>query len=1189
MSIMQKTILFLAALFVLSNNTISQKYNTIINSEKQDLGTILNPDGTINTDKNTNGSYDAKGYMMISDPGKEPRFKPAGNKVKSQGEWDDVFTTNGLMGSVYGMGVDGTGNIYAGGDFDITGDNVTVNNISVWDGSEWSALESGVNGTILTLVVSGTDIYVGGYFTEASSVSASNIARWDGSMWHALGTGVNGNVYAITVNGTDVYAGGYFTEAGGVAVNNIARWDGSNWHALGEGVNQSVRTIMVHGTDIYVGGEFTEAGGGLANLIVRWDGSMWYPLGNGIEYSSGGGYVMSIAEKDGNIYAAGGFDLAGGNSANNIAVWDGSEWSALGAGTDNMIWDMAFDGNNLYIGGNFDDAGGVSVSNKAMWDGASWHNVGEYINSSVNDVLVYNGNTYFGGNFSLTGSNNLPLNAIACWNDPDWTPLGEHNGLHNVVYAVAVQNTDIYVGGLFKYAGDIQVDNVAKWNGTTWSALGLGVNNTVFSIDVDEDNVYIAGGFTNVSGFDYQRVARWDGSMWYGIGTGIDNGQVRDLTVKGTDIYVAGQFNNAGGVSVNNLAMWDGANWNDVGSGTNNTIYAVAVDDTNNVYVGGQFTQAGGEDISYFAKWNGSEWSALGTGPNDMVNDIVIIDTSIYIGGYFTMAGLTFGTKALARWDGQQWNSAGTIEEMTGNAYINALATDGVNLYIAGRFQEMGDITGTKCIAKYDGSSWYALETGLNTDVFGLYAKDSLVYAVGYFTTAGDKVSYQIGRYWYPPDEPVEIISQPVDKEVCKEESVTFNVSATGTTPITYQWKKDGTDILGATFNYYTIPSAQFSDIGGYSCVISNIVDTVTSDTADLTVHELPVTDLGDDAVLCDGDIHTLDAGESFTYYEWSTGVHTQTIDVTDPGTYSVTVTDGHGCTDSDTVEVEILFPYSQEQICMVTVDSTEGKNLVVWEKTEGEKIASYNIYRETTTADVYDSIGNVPFDNLSIFLDNGSFPNVRSYKYKITVVDTCGNESSLDSCDYHKTMHLTVSTGVGCYNLVWENYEGFNFGSYYISRGTTQNNCQIIDTVPNTLTTYTDYITEGLYYYRITVVKPDTCYPTGDGKVMSGPFSQSLSNLEDNSTVDIGQNEKLPGQLLIYPNPFSNMTTIQFSNPDHSPYTLYITEITGKIVKVIDNITGDKTEFYRGNLPAGYYQAEMKGNRLFRGRIIIQ
>ncbi len=84
-----------------------------------------------------------------------------------------------------------------------------------------------------------------------------------------MGEGVNGRVKAIAVSGSDIYVGGYFDKAGSLVVNNIAKWDGSVWSALGTGTSGEVLSIVALGTNIYTGGAFTYP----ANRIARWNGS----------------------------------------------------------------------------------------------------------------------------------------------------------------------------------------------------------------------------------------------------------------------------------------------------------------------------------------------------------------------------------------------------------------------------------------------------------------------------------------------------------------------------------------------------------------------------------------------------------------------------------------------------------------------------------------------------------------------------------------------------------------------------------------------------------------------------------------------------------------------------------------------------------------------------------------------------
>ena len=94
--------------------------------------------------------------------------------------------------------------------------------------------------------------------------------------WSALfgglgGNGLDGEVNTIVISGTDTYVGGTFTRAGPIAANYIARWNGSSWSALGAGVDFHVLALALQGNTLYVGGRFTNAGGNPAHYIAQWN------------------------------------------------------------------------------------------------------------------------------------------------------------------------------------------------------------------------------------------------------------------------------------------------------------------------------------------------------------------------------------------------------------------------------------------------------------------------------------------------------------------------------------------------------------------------------------------------------------------------------------------------------------------------------------------------------------------------------------------------------------------------------------------------------------------------------------------------------------------------------------------------------------------------------------------------------
>jgi len=84
---------------------------------------------------------------------------------------------------------------------------------------------------------------------------------------------------------------------------------------------------------------------------------------------------------------------------------------------------------------------------------------------------------------------------------------------------------------------------------------------------------------------------------------------------------------------------------------------------------------------------------------------------------------------------------------------------------------------------------------------------------------------------------PAAISAQPISQSLNAGTAATFTVAATGTAPLTYQWRKDGTPILGATTASLTLSSAQSSDAAAYAVVVTNVAGSSTSSAAILSVN----------------------------------------------------------------------------------------------------------------------------------------------------------------------------------------------------------------------------------------------------------------------------------------------------------------------------------------------------------------
>jgi glucose/arabinose dehydrogenase len=88
---------------------------------------------------------------------------------------------------------------------------------------------------------------------------------------------------------------------------------------------------------------------------------------------------------------------------------------------------------------------------------------------------------------------------------------------------------------------------------------------------------------------------------------------------------------------------------------------------------------------------------------------------------------------------------------------------------------------------------------------------------------------------------PPSISGHPSNQTVAQGQPATFGVTATGSTPLSYQWQRDQSNITSATSSSYTISSAGLSDNGAkFRCVVTNAFGFATSNEATLTVQPPP-------------------------------------------------------------------------------------------------------------------------------------------------------------------------------------------------------------------------------------------------------------------------------------------------------------------------------------------------------------
>jgi hypothetical protein len=654
--------------------------------------------------------------------------------------------------------------------------------------------------TILSLGV--LCVLCGDFFWGGNASAGEVCEHWLPGPLHSQPEGLESNqiAFASTIwspptGGTFLVVGGSFVTAGGVTVNHVAMWDGASWRDIGGGVNGAVESLAVFNTQLIVGGNFTAAGPGgavPANKIARYDGTVWHAMGDGLQGNPiGFASCNALTVYNGELIAGGFFIKAGDQFATNVAKWNGTAWSALGApGTgvgipgedDNDVRALRVHVNNvLYIGGKFDTAGGVAASKIVQFNGSSYAALASGLSAGfldrVDALHSFGNDLIVGGGFTTAGG-------LSATNIARWIPGGEFGGAWGTMgtgLPPSVGNGGVNALQPFNgqlVAGGSITGVVRAWNGSTWTTLGGGMSGGIgnspraFTLNVFNGNLIAAGTFSTAGGFTATSIAQWNTSQWSALQAPVP--QVMAFETLGSRFYAAGSFlqSTTSQTPAHNIIGWNGSTLTRVqnnlccGEGTNATIRALKTNSgfgNNELVVGGDFTVAGGATANRIAKWKDDlftgGWSALGNGFNAPVLALEWLPANqffgeiIFAGGEFTAAGN--GSPAFSRiasWSGSpgQWFTLGTgfnnrVRALKGfnNGPLNRA------LYAGGDFTLASGISANR-IAFYpipNQNGWVAMGSGFNAPVHAIERHNGSIYAAGAFTASGATPISHVARW----------------------------------------------------------------------------------------------------------------------------------------------------------------------------------------------------------------------------------------------------------------------------------------------------------------------------------------------------------------------------------------------------------------------------------------------------------
>jgi len=629
-------------------------------------------------------------------------------KLTPAGELDTTFSpvaTPGANGAVLAIAVASDDSIYFGGSFTAyrgsTANYVAkVSSLGVLDTTfSPTPAANGANAAVRSVVISGTDIYIGGSFTLYRAATANYVAKLSTTgvldlTFNPAGTGANSLVYALAVSGASLYVGGTFTTWRGSTANRIAKMDTTNATLDGtfnpgvgaNGTGSTVFTIAISGSDIYLGGLFTTYRSAAANYIAKVDSSgvldtTFSPASGTNGFSGSSTTVYSLGVLGSSVYAGGAFQTYRGQVACSIAklsdtgILDTTFSPAGSNGTGGIVYAVTGTASQVLFGGDFYGYRGSLARGIAKIDPSGQLNstfnppaVTNGANHIVYSIAVYGSDIFLGGAF--TEFRNASANYVTKVDlngdvQPSFTPSDGQNGADGPVYVVRANSQNTYIGGSFTNYRGAAANRVARLDlfGNLSSSFNPvaganGVSDIVTALEISSDGeyVYLGGDFTTYRGTTVNRIAKVSklgvlDATFSGGGTVGFNESILTMLISNGSLYVGGDFSvYRGSNTAHAIAKLDpdsgaldttfnpAATANGMYSGTVRTIIASGTD----LYVGGDFSRYRGETANNVVRLdtNGemNRRFSPAVGPNgadSYVYTILLKSDQLYLGGNF--------------------------------------------------------------------------------------------------------------------------------------------------------------------------------------------------------------------------------------------------------------------------------------------------------------------------------------------------------------------------------------------------------------------------------------------------------------------------------------------------------------------------------------------------------------------------
>jgi len=546
--------------------------------------------------------------------------------------------------------------------------------------------------------------------------------------------------------------------------------------------------------------------------------------------------------------------------------------------------------------------------------------------------------------------------------------------------------------------------------------------------------------------------------------------------------------------------------------------------------------------ISSFNSLNSSHgWTGSSSGWSDMRHSLLsyVADTSVFFryvisaDGAVTEEGFAFDDIIIGESNDISLTSLFYADSVCGTSSSTILASIcNVSIEEKTGFSMVIDTNGTSATINYsDTLAICGCDTieliDMNTAAGGTWNVTAYVNNTGDVNSANDSI-ITTKTAWAIPGGSITGGGNYCEGDIAQ---LTFNL--TGATPWNLQYSNGTTPtyVAGVTTPF----TANVTQSGTYT--ITYLQDSTgcptdsgsISGSATVVFNPAPVVDLGPYSTVC-GD-YLLDAGSGFALYDWSTGASTQTLTVTTPGIYSVTVTDGFGCEGSDEVDLEVN---PNPIVGIVDTVLCEGGTFLF---NAGGGYQSY-LWHDGSTGQVFQVSG------------------LTTVSVTVTDFNDCEGVGTASITAVVPTPDPNVKGGSGLAPVTMKAPAGYS--AYLWNTGATT---QTIDV----------YVSGT---YTCTVTDASGCEGEDDAKAKIWPLNVDEIASENGFAV--------------YPNPASDQLTLVFSDAFVAPESIQLLSMDGKLVQSIVPNGSSEQLFTIGELvSAGQYIIRISKDGLIKEEML--